>query len=122
MGEIIITVALLVIALAVFGLRQFLFGDQSPIANRENIKKLLTGENQESMLRLESVLMGKTGVTHTVLKPGGKALIEDELYEVTTLGEFIDKGTPVKVIGVMMGNVLKVRALKSHETLPTHES
>jgi membrane-bound serine protease (ClpP class) len=122
MGEIIITVALLVIALAVFGLRQFLFGDQSPIANRENIKKLLTGENQESMLRLESVLMGKTGVTHTVLKPGGKALIEDELYEVTTLGEFIDKGTPVKVIGVMMGNVLKVRALKSHEILPTHES
>ncbi|HNQ12104.1 MAG TPA: NfeD family protein [Bacteroidia bacterium] len=43
-------------------------------------------------------LVGKSGMTHTVLRPNGKVMIDNELYPASTLGPFIEKGTHVKVI------------------------
>lgn len=53
-------------------------------------------------------LMGKEGIAHTRLMPSGKVVIEDEVYDAYSRGEFIDKGEAVKVISTE-GTSLKVK-------------
>ncbi|WP_226336517.1 NfeD family protein [Echinicola marina] len=43
-------------------------------------------------------LLGKEGIAHTRLMPSGKILIEAEIYDAHSRGEFIDKGEKIKVI------------------------
>ncbi len=42
-------------------------------------------------------LKGKTGTAQTVLRPGGKVLIEGEVYDAVTEGGFIDRGEKIVV-------------------------
>lgn len=55
-------------------------------------------------------LMGKEGIAHTRLMPSGKVMIEEEVYDAYSRGEFIDKGEKVKVISTE-GTSLKVKRL-----------
>jgi len=43
-------------------------------------------------------MTGKTGIAHTVLRPAGKVIIEDEVYDATALTGFINRGDKVEVI------------------------
>lgn len=43
-------------------------------------------------------LRGIKGIAHTVLRPGGKVLINGQIYDAYTRGEFIDKGQTIVVI------------------------
>lgn len=45
-------------------------------------------------------LKGKTGVAKTVLRPGGKILVEDEVYDAIAASGFIDKDEDIVVIKV----------------------
>lgn len=54
------------------------------------------------------ILLGKEGVTHTRLMPSGRVLIEDEIYDAYSRGEFIDKGEKIKVISTE-GTSIKVK-------------
>lgn len=56
-----------------------------------------------------SDLVGTTGVTTTMLRPGGFATIGGKRIDVVTQGELIEKGTPVEVVAVE-GNRVEVRA------------
>lgn len=51
-------------------------------------------------------LMGKTGVAQTVLRPSGRALIDGQLVDVITDGEFYEPGTKVKVVAVTGGRTV----------------
>ncbi len=53
-------------------------------------------------------MIGKEGVVHTVLRPSGKVMIDDTLYDALTRGGYLDKGEQVSVIGEE-GNSLVVR-------------
>ncbi|HVX15413.1 MAG TPA: NfeD family protein [Pirellulales bacterium] len=64
---------------------------------------------REALARLEH-LQGRRGVAFTPLVPGGKARIGDELVDVLTDGEFVDRGLPIEVIEVR-GNRVVVRGL-----------
>ena len=44
-------------------------------------------------------MKGKTGTAHTVLRPGGKILIEGKIYDAYTQGDYINKGESIEVIG-----------------------
>ncbi len=44
-------------------------------------------------------MTGKSGVAHTVLRPGGKVLIEGKVYDAYTQGEYVNKGEKIEVIG-----------------------
>jgi len=44
--------------------------------------------------------MGQTGVAITALRPSGTAMIGNSRVDVVTEGDFIDKGTPIKVVEV----------------------
>lgn len=43
-------------------------------------------------------LKGKKGTAYTVLRPGGKIMIEGQLYDGYTRGEYIDKGDTIEVL------------------------
>jgi len=51
-------------------------------------------------------LVGSFGVAVTPLRPAGSADILGDRKDVETDGEFIDKGTPVRVVGVRLGRVV----------------
>ena len=54
------------------------------------------------------ITIGTTGIAHTILRPGGKVLIGDQVYDAFTRGEFIEKDDPVEVIGTE-ASTLKVK-------------
>jgi membrane-bound serine protease (ClpP class) len=56
------------------------------------------------------VLTGKKGVTQTVLRPSGKVVIDGNIYDAYTRGEYIDKGSPVEVVNVA-GSTLQVKQI-----------
>ncbi len=64
---------------------------------------------REALARLDH-LLGRRGVAFTPLVPGGKARIDDEIVDVLTDGEFIDRGLPVEVVEVRANRVV-VRGL-----------
>jgi membrane-bound serine protease (ClpP class) len=43
-------------------------------------------------------ILHQKGVAYTTLRPVGTALINDKRYEVTTYGDYIEKGEEVEVI------------------------
>jgi len=47
-----------------------------------------------------SSLIGKIGVTDTELRPSGTVLIDNEIYDAKTDGEFIEAGRGVRVTRV----------------------
>jgi membrane-bound serine protease (ClpP class) len=49
------------------------------------------------------VRIGETGVALSYLRPSGKAMIHDDLFDVVTEGEFMEKGTPI-VVSKVIGN------------------
>jgi membrane-bound serine protease (ClpP class) len=54
-------------------------------------------------------LIGRTGIAHTVLRPSGKVMIEDQVYDAFTRGDYIQKGEAIEVIATE-GVTLKVKA------------
>jgi membrane-bound serine protease (ClpP class) len=57
---------------------------------------------------LEHALVGKKGIAYTVLRPSGKVMIDDQVYDAFTRGDYIERGKPVEVLA-MEGMTLKVR-------------
>ena len=57
--------------------------------------------NKESMV-------GKTGTAHTILRPSGKVLIEGEVYDAYTRGDYIEKDVEI-VVTSDEGTSLKVK-------------
>lgn len=53
-------------------------------------------------------LIGQIGKSYTVLRPAGKVMIEDQLYDATTRGNYIEKDTFILVTAVE-GSVLRVK-------------
>lgn len=63
--------------------------------NRIMLKTEISGKvNEIDSARIQT---GDTGKTISRLAPGGKALINDEYYEVFTTGDFIDQETEIEV-------------------------
>ena len=52
----------------------------------------------EEIIQIISKFKGAT-VTYSQLYPGGKAQFGDQILDVLTQGEMIEKGRPVKIIG-----------------------
>ncbi|MFO8085953.1 MAG: NfeD family protein [Desulfobacterales bacterium] len=55
--------------------------------------------------------LGDTGVALTFLRPSGKAQINEEVFDVVSDGEFIEKETPVVISGIR-GNTIIVSVRK----------
>jgi membrane-bound serine protease (ClpP class) len=55
-------------------------------------------------------LVGETGVAHTVLRPSGRVMINDKLYDAMSEYGFIERGESVRVISYETGQVHVVKA------------
>jgi len=60
---------------------------------------------------LSDTLIGKKGSAYTVLRPGGKVLIDDQIYDAFTRGDYVERGDSIEVIG-NEGITLKVRRVE----------
>jgi len=56
----------------------------------------------------KETLLGREGTAHTRLMPSGKIVIDDEIYDAYSRGEFIDRGEKVMVISTE-GTSLRVK-------------
>lgn len=57
-------------------------------------------------LRNDESLLGKRGVTQTDLHPSGAALIDGKRIDVMTHGEYVQRGTAVKVVNIQGRRIL----------------
>ncbi len=57
---------------------------------------------------------GQSGLTHTALRPAGKAEFNGKTYEVQSRGEFIEKGVAITLVR-LTGNIITVRAERAQE-------
>jgi membrane-bound serine protease (ClpP class) len=55
-------------------------------------------------------VVGDLGVAHTPLRPGGKGRFGEQTMDVLANGDFLDRGTPIRVVRVT-GNQLLVEAV-----------
>ncbi len=55
-------------------------------------------------------LIGEEGTAHTVLRPSGRVMIKDKLYDAMSEYGFIDKGEAIKVVRYETGQVYVVKA------------
>jgi len=90
--------------------RRFL--PHTPMFNRvylapPSVEELARQSERESPDRFDH-LMGATGTCYTPLVPGGKVRFDEDLVDVMSEGDFIDRGTKVEVIEVQ-GNRVVVR-------------
>ncbi len=81
-----------------------LFVGGSRIADSRFFKKVALTTTQDRAQGYTSSfftdqMTGKTGIAHTVLRPGGKVLIEGKIYDAYTQGEYVNKGEGIEVIG-----------------------
>lgn len=53
-------------------------------------------------------MVGKKGVAYTILRPSGKVIIEDEIYDAYTRGEYIDRDEKI-IVTSDEGTSLKVK-------------
>lgn len=86
------------------------------LMNSERFKKMTLQHTQNSDQGYTSnfivkSMIGRTGQAYTVLRPSGKVIIEDTIYDAFTRGDYIDKGTTIVVID-QEGSSIKVRKVQ----------
>jgi len=60
---------------------------------------------------LSDTLLAKKGIAYTVLRPGGKVIIDEQIYDAFTRGDYVEKGESIEVIG-NEGITLKVKKVE----------
>ncbi len=55
---------------------------------------------------LDSLTVGAEGQTVSALRPIGKAEIEKKMYEVKTLGEYLDSGSKIRIIKIESNQII----------------
>ncbi|HTE30270.1 MAG TPA: NfeD family protein [Chryseolinea sp.] len=92
----------------------FIGGSQLP--NTRFYKRIALTDTQESKAGYTSnfnkqSMKGKFGTAFTVLRPSGKVMIDDQLYDAFTRGEYVVAGQQVEVID-QSGSSLQVRPIQ----------
>ena len=90
-----------------------LFIGGSKLSNTQAFRKIALTETQEKVKGFSAnfvpeISVGQTGVAHTVLRPSGKVVINNKVYDAFTRGDYIEKGQAIEVVEIE-GSTLKVR-------------
>ncbi len=84
------------------------------LVNSKAFKRIALMDTQDKSegytAKFHEAMIGQTGIVHSVLRPAGKVMIDDTLYDALTRGSYLDKGTEITVISEE-GNALVVRKL-----------
>jgi len=74
------------------------------IWGRFSLKSSIKSKVNEGEVDLLTV--GTEGLTVSALRPVGKATLGEKMYEVKTLGEYLDSGSRVRVIKIIMNQII----------------
>ncbi len=69
-------------------------------------------DTDEGFIGVESTtkqLVGKTGTAETVLRPSGKVLIEDEIYDAVSEYGYIEKDSKIRVLRYLHGQLYVIK-------------
>ncbi len=93
-----------------------LFFGGARLTETKAFKRMSLTETQDSSQGFSvnantQIMMGKQGIANTILRPSGKVLIEDQVYDAFTRGEFVEKGESIEVIGTE-GVTLRVKKIR----------
>ncbi len=84
------------------------FLPRAPYLNRIFLEKTISSADGYSV-RNEADLRqwaGKSGIAKTTLRPAGKAQIEGTLLDVVTMGDYVEKNTPIIVISTESNRIV----------------
>ena len=92
-----------------------LFAGGSRISRSRFFRRVALTDTQErsqgyTSSFIREPMQGKVGKTYTVLRPSGKVLIDDQLFDAYTRGDYIDKDVEV-IVTSEEGTSLQVRRL-----------
>jgi membrane-bound serine protease (ClpP class) len=92
-----------------------LFVGSAKLADTRFYKRIALTTTQESNSGytanfVRESMKGKRGVAYTVLRPSGKVMIDGNLYDAFTLGDYVEKETAIEVIDDETTS-LKVKAI-----------
>lgn len=70
------------------------------LADSKFFKRVALTETQEGYTSnfVKEPMTGKIGTAYTILRPSGKVLIDRQLYDAFTRGEYIEKGETIEVL------------------------
>jgi membrane-bound serine protease (ClpP class) len=111
LNAILIALATAVGGLLGGGILLFVLGanlDKTPIYSKVALTDRQNRSEGYVSTSIGIALIGKIGIAQTVLRPSGKVLIDGEIYDAYTRGEFIEKNESVEVISDE-GSTLKVK-------------
>jgi membrane-bound ClpP family serine protease len=80
------------------------FSFKANVWGRFSLKSSIQSKFNEG--ELDSLTVGTEGLTVSALRPVGKANLGEKLYEVKTLGEYLDSGSRVRVIKIIMNQII----------------
>lgn len=90
-----------------------LFFGGAKLSQTKAFQRIALGDTQEvkdgySVNTFNANLLGQKGKAFTILRPSGKVIIDEQIYDAFTRGDFIEKGESIEVIGTE-GVTLKVK-------------
>lgn len=105
--------AIIIACVGVVGFVTVLFVGGAALAKSNRFRKLtvqteMASDKGYSVRLRDSKYIGKSGESYTVLRPSGKVIIEGEVCDASTRGEWVDKGTEVVVLS-QDGEILLVK-------------
>jgi membrane-bound serine protease (ClpP class) len=108
-----IVIATATTLLGLFGAIVLMFAVSARIGESSFFKRVALMEIQDKDQGYVSnsfnhTLIGQIGKSYTVLRPAGKVIVEGQLYDATTRGNYIEKDTDVTITAVE-GSVLRVK-------------
>lgn len=111
LNDILVALAAAVGGLLGGGILLFILGanlDKTPIYSKVALTDRQNRNEGYVATSFQAALIGKIGIAQTVLRPSGKVLIDGQMYDAYTRGEFIEKNESVEVISDE-GSSLKVK-------------
>lgn len=90
-----------------------LFFGGASLSETKAFKRIALTDTQNASLgytvnMLDNTLVGKIGTAYTVLRPSGKVMIDEQVYDAFTRGDYVEKGESIEVLD-NKGITLKVR-------------
>ena len=80
------------------------FSFKANVWSRFSLKSSIKSKVNEG--ELDALTIGLEGHAVSALRPVGKAEIENKMYEVKTLGEYLDSGSRIRVIKIVSNQII----------------
>jgi membrane-bound serine protease (ClpP class) len=93
-----------------------LFVGSAQIANSKAFQRMALTDTQQREKGYtanfnKEPMIGKTGIAFSVLRPSGRVMIDNTIYDAFTKGGYVEKGKSIEVIGEE-GSTLRVKAIE----------